>query len=136
VEGVLAGENTVVATGLSDDEGKRPPGDPGGQVEDRVADAGTPPCGGKRFPSTCRCGQPLPRRATGRSRRTCSLRCSRERDAIIRRLRRRIEWIGAWREEEGRRNFTRERIRTELRTLVAEADALREALGLPGRGNS
>jgi hypothetical protein len=91
----------------------------------------TPPHGAKPVErsAACHCGQVLPApRSTGRPRLTCSTACRRGRDYLLRRLRRRDEWLDLWRAEEARRGYPRARVREELRQLRAEREDLRREL--------
>jgi hypothetical protein len=73
-------------------------------------------------PSTCVCGAPLAQRRTGRRRHTCSDRCRRLVDRVQRKMRRREDWIAAWRQADG---YPRAQRRAEIKTLRAELEALR-----------
>jgi hypothetical protein len=98
---------------------------------DSVSDLTAPPsCGAEPINgSACWCGAPLPARCpTGRPRTTCSIRCRRLRDVLVRRLRRREEWIAAWRAEEGRRNYSPAQVERELWQLRRELFELLAAL--------
>ena len=76
------------------------------------------------------CGASIVRATTGRPRTTCSERCRRAADFHRRKLRRRREWLDAWRAVAAlpnRGGYTRDRVRLEIRALVAELVALTAA---------
>ena len=81
--------------------------------------------------SRCWCGAPLPPpRATGRPRISCSLPCAHGRVNRMRKARRVVEAIEAWRAQAGAGNYPRAHIREEVGKLREElADLERQLRG-------
>jgi hypothetical protein len=67
------------------------------------------------------------RSGPGRHRVTCSDRCRRQRDFRQRRLRRRIQWIAAWRAELDAGRYPRAFVQSMLRKLQAERRTVERA---------
>ena len=85
-----------------------------------------------RTSARCICGQVIEARGVGRPRQSCSERCARRRDHVIRKLRRRWERIHLWRIAD-RDRYPRAWRRAEIRALLVEIKELERPLDARGR---
>src|SRR5262249_54073809 len=84
--------------------------------------------GGKGSPAFCACGTRLQQPPTGRKRFACSPLCQRRRDALVKKIRRVREALDLWRAERRMGRYSQAQIRTEMKVLREELDALEREL--------
>lgn len=82
----------------------------------------------ERSPSVCLCGAAFVQPLTGRKRLTCSLPCQRRRDGLVRKIKWRRAALDLWRAQRRTGHYTQAQIRTEMKVLRDELDALEREL--------
>lgn len=93
--------------------------------------APTPRLRGSASPRECPCGRALPPPGSrgGRSRATCSPACRARRDNVVKKIRRRQQWVDGWRRLAELGDVSGEDATTEIRLLQCDINELFALLG-------